>query len=64
MGYVVRVGKKRKGGNKMGRRIKISDLLKLKEPGDEWFTIEAPEEFHVWQKKAPWNPRSSMSRTL
>lgn len=38
----------------MGRKIKIGDLLKQKKPGDEWYTVEAPEEFHVWQRKSPW----------
>jgi len=35
-------------------RYKLSDILKNKNPGDEWYTLEAPEEVRIWQMEHPW----------
>jgi len=38
--------------------FKLHDVLAHKKPGDKWYCMEAPQEFHMWTKTALWNPES------
>jgi hypothetical protein len=35
-------------------RYSLKDILKSKKPGDEWYTLAAPEEVSIWQLKSQW----------
>ena len=34
---------------------RLTDILKAKKSGDEWYCIEAPEEVQMWSYKKPWS---------
>jgi len=33
---------------------RLSNVLDTKKPGEEWYSIQAPEELHTWNIKNPW----------
>jgi len=39
-------------------QIKLTDILKNKKQGDEWYTFQVPEELHYWTMKRPWSKGS------
>ena len=43
-------------------KTRISDILKNKDKGDEWYTLMAPQELHKWIFKTPWKPNRFSSR--
>lgn len=42
--------------------VKLKELLKTKKPGEEWYSLHAPEELRIWQKSKPWKKGSFSKR--
>lgn len=42
--------------------VKLKEMLKIKKPGDEWYSLHAPEELRIWQKSKPWKKGSFSDR--
>lgn len=38
----------------MSSKVKLKELLKTKKPGDEWYSLHAPEEVRMWVSTKPW----------
>ena len=38
-------------------QAKLSEILKHKKPGENWYSYLAPEEYHFWDLKNPWNSK-------